>query len=81
MINKNECWNCGNEPVRPVIVTSEPEDIWCLHCAIEAGVSFNTPEETVGRDDIELAMQVWDCDYADAYDLLEVNGEELPDEY
>jgi hypothetical protein len=74
-----ECFDCGDKPERPVTVTSEPEDTWCLHCALSSGVSFNTPEAIAGIDEIEEAMNRWDCDADEAYDRLE-NGEEIEDE-
>ena len=65
------CGNCGEIAEKIVTVHCEPEEIWCLNCAFTEGASFSTPEEGVGTDDIEEAMEFWNCSYKKAYDRIE----------
>lgn len=57
-MDTSTCWNCEESTEGyPVIVTSEPETIWCLSCAWDEGVSFYLPESASSRDDIEEGLR------------------------
>lgn len=66
------CWHCGNTPKQPVVIPTEPEEIWCLECALkEQWDGFYLPNSQEDKEDLEAAAKEWSVSLTEAYARLE----------